>query len=213
MTDDYPTFFLPRMLDAAAARLDCRLEAIDSNGLMPMRATTTVYPTAYAFRRYLQKSLPAQFSQFPLAASARGVAATDGGGAPATCGDAWPEATDALLAAGAAELATLPIDHTVPPSPVLTGGSTAAHERLTEFIAHGLHRYGERNQPDSDAASGLSPWLHFGHIAAHRVFSDVVSHAGWTTRSLATKADGKREGWWGAPPHVEGVPRRADHLA
>ena len=65
VTDDFPAFFLPRMLEAAARRIDCRLEAIDSNGLLPMRATTTVYPTAYAFRRYVQKVLPAHLADVP----------------------------------------------------------------------------------------------------------------------------------------------------
>ncbi len=71
VTDDYPAFFLPHMLAAAATRLDCRLEAIDSNGLMPMRATETVYPTAYSFRRYLQKSLLPHLDRRAVATPAR----------------------------------------------------------------------------------------------------------------------------------------------
>jgi deoxyribodipyrimidine photo-lyase len=203
VTDDYPTFFLPRMVEAAAAQLACRLEAVDGNGLMPMRATDAVYPTAYAFRRYLQKSLLPHLSQFPLRDP---LAAIPQRTAPIADEilRTWPEATDALLAATPDVLAALPIDHGVPASPVLTGGSTAAHTQLARFLDHGLALYHEeRSQPDSDAASGLSPWLHFGHIAAHRVFAEVVTRAGWTTRQIAAKATGQREGWWGAPPHVE----------
>ncbi|HEY6105568.1 MAG TPA: hypothetical protein VIV59_06280, partial [Anaeromyxobacteraceae bacterium] len=58
VTDDSPAFFLPRMVAAAGARLDVRLEAVDSNGLLPLAATATVYPTAHAFRRFLQRELP-----------------------------------------------------------------------------------------------------------------------------------------------------------
>ncbi|WP_234800634.1 deoxyribodipyrimidine photo-lyase [Luteitalea pratensis] len=202
VTDDYPTFFLPRMIAAAAARLDCRLEAVDGNGLLPMRATSTVYPTAYAFRRYVQKALPAQLMQFPVRSPLE-VLPRRAAPVAAEVLERWPPANDTLLRATAEGLATLPIDHSVAPSPVLTGGSTAAHVRLEEFIAHGLGRYDERNQPDSDGASGLSPWLHFGHIAAHRIFSDVASHAGWTSRQLAARGNGNREGWWGASPQVE----------
>ena len=116
----------------------------------------------------------------------------------------WPPATDALLGATPAALAALPIDHSVVPSPVLEGGRGPAHARLSAFVAHGLASYHQdRSQPDRDAASGLSPWLHFGHIGVHRIFSDVVTHAGWTSRKLAARADGKREGWWGASPQVE----------
>ena len=38
VTDDFPTFFLPRMVAAAATELPVRLEAVDSNGLLPMAA-------------------------------------------------------------------------------------------------------------------------------------------------------------------------------
>lgn len=203
VTDDYPTFFLPHMVAAAARTLDCRLESVDSNGLMPMRATDTVYPTAYAFRRYLQKSLAPHLAAFPLRSPLdelprRTVTVA------AEVSRRWPEASPAVLAAEPDALAALPIDHTVPPSPVLRGGAHPALDRLAHFLAHGLPKYHEeRSQPDADAASGLSPWLHFGHLAAHRVFDATVTQAGWTTRRLAARATGKREGWWGAPPAVE----------
>ena len=53
ITDDYPCFFLPRMISAAARRLPVRLEAVDSNGLWPMRATSRVFTVAHSFRRHL----------------------------------------------------------------------------------------------------------------------------------------------------------------
>lgn len=55
VTDDYPAFFLPRMVAAAAERLPVRLEVVDSNGLLPMRATDTVFSRAFDFRRFLQR--------------------------------------------------------------------------------------------------------------------------------------------------------------
>ncbi len=36
ITDDWPSFFLPQMVDAAAARLPVRLEAVDACGLLPL---------------------------------------------------------------------------------------------------------------------------------------------------------------------------------
>ena len=49
VTDDFPAFFLPRMVRAAAQRFLLRVEAIDSNGLLPLHATDGPFATAYAF--------------------------------------------------------------------------------------------------------------------------------------------------------------------
>ena len=65
VTDDFPTFFLPRMVKSVARRMDIRLEAVDTNGLYPMHATDQVFQTAYAFRRFLQKHLPDHLGEMP----------------------------------------------------------------------------------------------------------------------------------------------------
>ncbi|HSR41868.1 MAG TPA: hypothetical protein VLL48_06845, partial [Longimicrobiales bacterium] len=39
VTDEFPAFFLPRMVEAAAAALPVRMEVVDSNGLLPLAAT------------------------------------------------------------------------------------------------------------------------------------------------------------------------------
>src|SRR5690606_38329993 len=65
VTDDFPSSFLPRMLDVAARKVDVRMEAVDSNGLYPMRATDKVFARAFDFRRHLQRDLPAHLEHFP----------------------------------------------------------------------------------------------------------------------------------------------------
>ena len=86
----------------------------------------------------------------------------------------------------------------------MAGGSTAARARLDEFLATRLNRYGKgRNHPDDDVSSGLSPYLHFGHISAHEIVHRALAHVDWTPTALATTARGAREGWWGAPAPVE----------
>ena len=73
ITDEYPCFFLPQMVAAAAARLDVRLETVDGNGLLPLRAASSVSPTAYDFRRVLQKTLPIHLRALPLPEPLAGV--------------------------------------------------------------------------------------------------------------------------------------------
>jgi deoxyribodipyrimidine photo-lyase len=67
VTDDFPAFFLPRMIARAAAQLDVLVEAVDSNGLLPMRAAPATFSTALAFRRFLQGELARYLSIRPLA--------------------------------------------------------------------------------------------------------------------------------------------------
>jgi deoxyribodipyrimidine photo-lyase len=56
----------------------------------------------------------------------------------------------------------------------LEPGETAAYQVLQQFLKHKLGSYPEqRNDPSKDALSNLSPYLHFGQIAAQRVALEV----------------------------------------
>lgn len=204
VTDRYPCSFLPAMVAAAGRQVPVFMEQVDGNGLYPIDATDRVFTTAASFRRHLQKALPDEhlraFPQAePLAALPR-VAASDDL-VPADVRRRWPPAAERLLAGE--DVAALPIDHAVQPT-ALRGGAARAEAACAHFLAHGLARYGEaRNQPEAEVTSGLSPYLHFGHMAAHEVFHRVMAADGWTLDRLAERATGSREGWWGASAGVE----------
>jgi len=200
VTDDFPCFFLPRMASAAAARLDVQVESVDGNGLLPLRAVEQVYPTAYAFRRTLQKTLPAHFSDRPAADPVARLAPMRAWPLPAEVTRRWPHAIHWLDGGGT--ISQLPIDHTVGVAPT-QGGAGAAARRLRSFLDHDLALYGTgRNEPDNDVSSRLSPYLHFGHIGAHEVFDEVMRREGWLGQVSARTA-GQREGWWQVSPHAE----------
>ena len=58
------------------------------------------------------------------------------------------------------------LDRSVSPVSNWRGGSNEAHRLLKEFIKHKLRDYGtQRNKPEIDHTSRLSPYLHFGHIS------------------------------------------------
>ena len=108
-----------------------------------------------------------------------------------------------MLSTGVGALARLPIDHSIAPASA-RGGSDAAGKLLRRFIADGLSSYDvHRNNPDDDGTSRLSPYLHFGHVSAHEVFSAVMTRERWTTRRLGAKGAGRREGWWGVSKGAE----------
>ena len=198
VTDDYPCFFLPRMTRAAAERLAVRLEAVDSNGLLPVRLSDKIHARAHGFRRFAQKNLASQLAGAPKedAIAEASIPSLDS----TLIGidlNRWPVGINDI------DLAVLPIAHDVATSP-LKGGEGAGRARLRSFLQRDLAHYGDgRNHPDEDRASGLSPWLHFGHLSAHEVFSEVVATEDWSRQKLPAKPNGSRHGWWQLSPSVE----------
>lgn len=194
--DEWPGFFHPEMTAAAAARLEVAMETVDGVGLLPLDAAPVAFGRALDFRRHLQRVLPAHLAERPLADP---LAGWDLGRAalPPGVAQRWPAAP----LDGSFPLADLAIDHAVP-RVARRGGFEAAERALDAFLDR-LDRYGEaRNQPDADAASGLSPWLHWGHLSAWAVAGAVLDRHRFRSGSTGAPT-GKREGWWGLPPSAE----------
>jgi len=200
ITDDYPAFFIPRMLAEIAPSLPARLEAVDGNGLLPMRTADRTCGSAHQFRRLLQRSLPARLEAFPLddpLAEATSLPRVERS-ALEEIERRWPPADLPRV-----DLGTLPIDHAVPPVPA-HGGAAAGGTMLAAFVDGRLTDYGTgRNHPDADSSSGLSPYLHFGHVGAHEVVAAVFDHEAWTPERLGTEVRGARQGWWGLSSGAE----------
>lgn len=201
VTDDFPSFFLPHMVAAAGRRIDARLEAVDANGVLPMRGTNKVFLTAYSFRSYLQGTLREHLLQWPTA-----ITLDDLPRCPAVSADVrqrWPATPASVLEAPEALLAKLPIDHSVPPAEIM-GGPTAARLALRRFVDQRLAQYvANHSHPDAEGTSGLSPYLHFGHLSTHEVFDAIMTSERWTSRRLGLGKRGGREGWWGASINAE----------
>jgi deoxyribodipyrimidine photo-lyase len=201
--DDCPSFFLPRMVQAATQQVSVAFELVDSNGILPLRAAEKVYLRAVDFRRFLQKTLEPHLNDFPRADPLARVKLPTRARLPDAITRRWPPADVQQLPGDANLLAAFPIDHTVEVTEK-TGGSRAAQRTLRSFLESRLSRYAEdRNQPEEDVTSGLSPYLHWGHISAHQVFDELMGWDDWTADKLAAKATGSRRGWWGASENVE----------
>jgi len=185
--DDHPGFFMPGMNQAAASSLSVRFETVDSNGILPLRAADRPFDTAYAFRRFLQRELHPHLRSFPVEDPLEGVGAAT---IPAEVERRWPP--------GIPDSASgLPVDQSVPATP-LRGGATAGQQGMRLFLDSKLRRYErDRNKPEEDVSSGLSPYLHFGHISPHEVLGSLFERTAWEPDHLAPRTDGKRRGWWG----------------
>lgn len=204
VADDYPCFFLPRMLDAAAAKLTCAMEAVDSNGLVPLRLTDRAYSRAVDFRRFLHDQLPGLIDEAPAEDPLLGAALPQLSNLPTEITRRWTPATATLLAGSPEPLAALPIDHTVRVVLGTPGGHHHASQRLARFVAEDLDAYGSRSRDLLDPPySGLSPYLHFGHISTHEVLNLLLEREGWTPALIDRKKRSKNEGFWGISPPVE----------
>jgi deoxyribodipyrimidine photo-lyase len=203
VTDDFPAFFLRRMVNAAAQRVAVRMETVDANGVLPLMLAGRAYQRAFDFRRFMQRTLPGLFAERPQADP---LLSTRLPPCPPLAPDIlqrWPAANDHILARQGPALHMLPIDHTV--RPVATpGGWRAARETVGAFVRERMPAYASPGRERAlSISSGLSPYLHFGHISAWEVFSLVAAAEGWQPEHVAGEAGGAREGWWGMSPGAE----------
>lgn len=182
VTDDFPCFFMTRAQDAAVRKLETTapryFEAVDSNGVVPIRATDRVFTQARSFRIWRHKFAAAYEPPVaePLRAYAQGFAKIK----PALVSqlqERWGLSAKGTGVAPAANLNGLQFQLQVAKAP-LRGGGDAARAALSSFVDAGLQDYGQaRNHPDENGSSGLSPYLHFGHLSAHEILAQVTEAA------------------------------------
>ncbi|MCA9138949.1 MAG: deoxyribodipyrimidine photolyase [Planctomycetales bacterium] len=202
VTDEYPCFFLPHMIRAVKDRLPVPLELVDGNGIVPMRLAQRTFTVAHSYRRWMQKNVLDCLTELPAADPLKRIKLPELDQLPKSVSRKWkPADLESLLSDNG--LNKIPIDHTVPPSDIVRGGSVVAGKLLDRFIANRLQDYGaDRNHPDEDVTTGLSPHLHFGHIAAHEMVQRVLDHEGWTPDRLSP-ANGKNHGFWNTSEPAE----------
>jgi deoxyribodipyrimidine photo-lyase len=182
ITDDYPAYIVPAHNRAIGAAADVQAIAVDSNGLIPLRLygkpvaaaahlrprMHKLFAEAWGHRAHAEPEFPKGKVDPPFAV--------------------WNVPVDLPTFVN-----SLPLDATVTPL-AIAGGSDAGRKLLADFVSKKLPRYGtERNHPDDPArssASGLSPWLHFGHVSQQEVAEAVLGKE-WTTVEINPKTRNK----------------------
>jgi deoxyribodipyrimidine photo-lyase len=200
IVDDFPCFFLPAWNRLLARKSPVRVEMIDSNGLLPMRAADKVHSRAHFFRTFLQKTLthhliefpsPTPFEDFQFPRSPLDLEHEKKRWCPADFSDI------------SGLISSLPVNQQVP-AISNAGGSRRAKTILQEFAEHKLQHYPEdRNSPQKNGTSGLSPYLHFGHLSSHQLFHEIMTADGWHPGKIAPQPTKKAEGWWGVSAQLE----------
>jgi deoxyribodipyrimidine photo-lyase len=193
VTDDYPCFVVPAQAEALARKVEVPVIAVDSSSVVPLSLLGPPCSAAAHLRPRIHKAFAEAWAHRAAARPRLRAAAAKRVSAPF---DLWQ--TRDL----AAFVESLPLDASVPPVPGTPGGTPAARARLRAFLKKRLRGYAEgRSEPRSleeGHASGLSPYLHFGHISIEEVVEAVLATTGkWTPRELRVHNRGKREGFFG----------------
>lgn len=155
----------PRKTRSTLARqLSCRVTEVDAHNTVPCwEASDKKEFAAYTFRPKIHKKykefsgeLPA-LQKHPHTHRLQTKVSND-----------WEKA-----------VSKLELDDSVKPVDWITPGYKAAMKQLEDFMSNKLSSYDtDRNDPNKDALSCMSPYLHFGQISAGRVLSEIDSKRG-----------------------------------
>jgi len=154
VTDFDPLHIKRSWQNDLAAQIQCSFYLVDGHNIVPCWYTSPKQEYgAYTLRPKIKKLLPHFLGDFPKLmphpVSSRTLAA-----APVN----WQKAQNYVA------------DHSVREVDWLIPGAAAAMEESRRFLRGGLQAYTQRrNDPNCDGQSNISPYLHFGQIAAQRV--------------------------------------------
>ena len=148
VTDDYPLWPASVFNPRVASKINIPYYAVDSSCIVPMSRFEKREYAAYTIRPKIHRMLPEYLKPLPALRVRRKFEGERQKFAITKPSDGYP------------------------------GGSTAAQKRLRQFLKQSLHRYANlSNQPSENATSGLSPYLHFGHISSLQVALAVQEYA------------------------------------
>jgi deoxyribodipyrimidine photo-lyase len=154
VSDENPLRAAERSRQQTAARLRVPFWTVDADVIVPSRLLQKEHYAA----RTIRPRIRAELSRFlrPIGEE--------------TPRHSWKPAQRPQMLEDAKLLDGSPVDRSVSPVSGWRGGSHAARRALRRFLAERLTGYAEnRRHPNRHATSGLSPYLHFGHIGPHTV--------------------------------------------
>ena len=160
VTDFDPLKIKARWQTAVATKFQARVIEVDAHNIIPCRQASDKQEfAAYTFRPKVKKLLDRFLVPFPALKKH-------------PFGDSLGEEPPDWQAVSG----RLKVDRSVGEVDWIEPGEKAGKTALKKFLAKGLARYDEdRNHPVRAGQSGLSPWLHFGHLSAQRIALEASS--------------------------------------
>lgn len=160
ITDDYPTSIIAAQTARFIERSSVAVHRFDGNGILPMR----VFEKEQYSARFLRDRAHARFRElWPVLeeheAKKRFRGTLD------------LPSFDGMRPRDAARACD--VDHAIEPVKTI-GGRDAALARFNAFLRDGLRGYANERNKAIKHLSGLSPYLHFGHIGIHEIAERVL---------------------------------------
>lgn len=204
ISDEFPAFVIPSHHQKMARSAPCSYIAVDSNGIIPLGLSQKAPYSAFVFRRIMQRHFVEAYQHPPKKNPIVDLQNKSAVVLPKKLLKQWP-AMDSSSFRRKPFLASLPISHQIKPVSI-SGTRQSALKKMQHFIETALLAYGEeRNHPDANKSSGLSPFLHFGKLSAFEILHAVLERQppSWSLASIAPKAHGSREGFFYGNPSIE----------
>jgi deoxyribodipyrimidine photo-lyase len=203
ISDEFPVYIIREHNEKVGPKLEVPYITVDSNGLIPLGLTDKAPYNAYFFRKIMQRNFVECFTNPPKRDPLSDLETHSKVELDNDFLSKYPPA-EKKLKNRESFVSSLPINHVVGKIG-MQGTRQAALGKLGQFVQHGLSKYDEhRNDPDINATSGLSPWLHFGKISEYEIVDTVLEHQpkGWNLDNI-TFNKGSTGGFFNGNPNVD----------
>ncbi len=172
VTDFNPLNIVRTYKSEVAAKITASFYEVDAHNIIPAWTVTNKQEFgAYTIRPKVHRLLPEYLEEFPPLRKHPYEWP-----APVTPTD-WHKADRSLK-----------IDRSVTEVDWIVPGETAAQKAMSSFLKERFSAYdSDRNDPTLNGQSGLSPFLHFGHLAPQRLALDVLAISGRPIHEIVDK--------------------------
>jgi len=160
MTDSSPLRIKRRWNQQVADQVNIPFYEVDAHNIVPVWTVSNKQEyAAYTIRPKINKLLSEFLKPFSRLKKQKA---------------GWPDAIEPVDWPKAYR--SLKVNQSVPEIDWLKSGEKNAAEVLKRFISNRLKKYNDdRNEPNKDAQSNLSPYLHFGQLSAQRVALEIMN--------------------------------------
>lgn len=201
IADEYPVYIIKPYNRMMSRRVNVPWYTVDANGLIPMKSSEKAPYSAFIFRKNMQRLFLESYQNPPLENPLNNLKNRSSITLSHEFLNRYPRlsATTNITKL----VASLQINHEVKALEI-SGTRQAGLKQLKEFTENKLLNYAEhRNDVENGAASGLSPWLHYGKISSYECVLAALEKqpADWNT-DIITFQQGKRDGFLGGHPAI-----------